>query len=158
MAIPTDVVSGPLGNSGGDFWSFRPTNKINKIVILFGGSGNNNPIGITFSCIKNDGSKETITVGGGGTDTIVTRTDTVVIDGTDEYLTEVSGTFGPFIDSSYSVLRSIKFTTNVRVFGPYGPDVGTPFSFQPPDGTKISGFIGRAGIYVDAIGIYSAPY
>nr|GLL43559.1 mannose/glucose-specific lectin-like [Ipomoea trifida]GMD14757.1 mannose/glucose-specific lectin-like [Ipomoea batatas]GMD80331.1 mannose/glucose-specific lectin-like [Ipomoea batatas] len=156
MAVPTDTVSGPLGNYGGNFWSFRPVNKINQIVILSGGSGNNNPIGITFSCIKDDGSKETITVGGGGTDTRVTRTDTVFIDGADEYLTEICGTFGPFIDSTYSVLRSIKFTTNVRVFGPYGPEVGRPFNFQAPNGQKIVGFIGRAGFYVDAIGIYSA--
>lgn len=70
MAITTDAISGPLGNNGGNFWSFRPINKINQIVISSGGPGINNPIGITFSCIKDDGSKDMFTIGGGGTDTI----------------------------------------------------------------------------------------
>nr|GME10095.1 mannose/glucose-specific lectin-like [Ipomoea batatas] len=157
MAVSTDAATGPLGNNGGNFWSFRPVNKINQIVISSGGPGNNNPIGITFSSTNNDGSKDTLTIGGGGTDTTVIRNDMINIDGADEYLTEISGTFGPFIDMSFNVLRSIKFTTNVRAFGPYGPNVGTPFNFQTQNGSKIVGFFGRAGFYVDAVGTYNAP-
>ncbi|XP_019180878.1 PREDICTED: horcolin-like [Ipomoea nil] len=156
MSISTDVAYGPLGHNGGGFWSFRPKNKINQIVISFGGRGNNNPIGITFSATKNDGSKDTLTIGGGGTETNVTHNDTINIDGEDEYLTEISGTFGAFA-SSDNVLRSIKFTTNAREFGTYGPNVGTPFNFQAQNGNKIVGFFGRSGYYIDAIGTYNAP-
>ncbi|XP_019180882.1 PREDICTED: mannose/glucose-specific lectin-like [Ipomoea nil] len=156
MEISTDITYGPLGHNGGDFWSFRPMNKINQIVILSGGPGNNNPIGLIFSSTNKTGSKDTLTIGGGGTDTTVIRSDTINIDGADEYLTEISGTFGPFMDRSYNVLRSVKFTTNVREFGPYGPNVGTPFNFQAQNGAKIVGFFGRAGFYVDAIGTYNA--
>ncbi|XP_019180883.1 PREDICTED: mannose/glucose-specific lectin-like [Ipomoea nil] len=156
MAISTDVAYGPLGHNGGDFWSFRPMNKIDQIIILSGGSGNNNPIGITFSSTNKDGSKDSLTIGGGGNETTVIRNDTINIDGADEYLTEISGAFGRFIDTRFDVLRSVKFTTNVRAFGPYGPNVGTPFNFQAQDGAKIVGFFGRAGFYVDAIGTYNA--
>ncbi|XP_019180877.1 PREDICTED: mannose/glucose-specific lectin-like [Ipomoea nil] len=158
MAVSTDVAYGPLGHNGGDFWSFRPRNKISQIVISIGGPGNNknNPIGLTFSTTNNDGSKDTLSIGGGGSDTAVVRKETIDIDGTDEYLTEISGTFGP-LDRSYNVLRSIKFTTNAREFGTYGPNVGTPFNFQAQNDNKIVGFFGRAGFYIDAIGTYNAP-
>ncbi|XP_019180884.1 PREDICTED: mannose/glucose-specific lectin-like [Ipomoea nil] len=156
MAISTDVAYGPLGHNGGTFWSFRPINNINQIVISSGGSGNNNPIGITFSSSNKDGSKNTLTIGGGGNETTVIRNDTINIDGADEYLTEISGTFGRFLDMRFDVLRSVKFTTNLRVFGPYGPNVGRPFNLPAQNGNKIVGFFGRAGFYVDAIGTYNA--
>nr|5AV7_A Chain A, Lectin [Calystegia sepium]5AV7_B Chain B, Lectin [Calystegia sepium]5AV7_C Chain C, Lectin [Calystegia sepium]5AV7_D Chain D, Lectin [Calystegia sepium] len=148
--VPMDTISGPWGNNGGNFWSFRPVNKINQIVISYGGGGNN-PIALTFSSTKADGSKDTITVGGGGPDSI-TGTEMVNI-GTDEYLTGISGTFGIYLDNN--VLRSITFTTNLKAHGPYGQKVGTPFSSANVVGNEIVGFLGRSGYYVDAIGTYN---
>nr|WGG26897.1 mannose-binding lectin [Convolvulus arvensis] len=151
MTVPIDTISGPWGNNGGNFWSFRPVNKINQIVITY--SAGNNPIALTFSATKADGSKDTITVGGAGPDSI-TGTDTVDI-GADEYVTGISGTFGIYLDNN--VLRSIKFITNLKAYGPYGPNVGTPFSSVNVVGNEIVGFLGRSGYYVDAIGTYNTP-
>nr|GLL43562.1 mannose/glucose-specific lectin-like [Ipomoea trifida] len=145
---------GPAGISRGTFFSFRPNQKIHKIVISSGGEGNNNPIGMTFFSINEDGSTDTLTIGGGGTDTQVTRTDLVLLDDANEYLIGIRATFGPFVDKSpYDVLRSIKFITNVREFGPYGPNVGKSFTFQTT--SKVVGFLGRSGLYINAIGAYS---
>ncbi|XP_019180886.1 PREDICTED: mannose/glucose-specific lectin-like [Ipomoea nil] len=150
MAVSTDTIVGPWGYNGGNVWSFRPVRKINEIVISYGGYGAN-PIALTFSCIKADGSKDTITVGKDGPDEI-TNIDTVNIDGSDEYLTGISGTFGIYLDNN--VLRSIKFTTNEREYGPYGTVDETPFTSNIPSGYQIVGFLGRAGYYIDAIGAY----
>lgn len=74
-AVPMDTIAGPFGFSGGNFWSFRPVNKINQIVIHY--TTGNNPIALTFSSTRDDGSKDTITVGGGGPEVVV-NTDTVI--------------------------------------------------------------------------------
>ncbi|XP_019180885.1 PREDICTED: mannose/glucose-specific lectin-like [Ipomoea nil] len=150
-AVPMDTIAGPFGFSGGDFWSFRPVNKINQIVIHY--ASGNNPIALTFSSTKDDGSKDTITVGGAGPDRIV-NTDTVNIDNADEYLVDISGTFGIYLDNN--VLRSIKFTTNLKDYGPFGPNVGEPFSPVRVVPNKIVGFLGRSGFYIDAIGTYNS--
>nr|GME19688.1 mannose/glucose-specific lectin-like [Ipomoea batatas] len=153
MAAPKDAISGPWGNIEGNFWSFRPVNKINQIVIHYGAGYN--PIALTFSCTKDDGSKDTITVGGGGPDRII-AIDTVNIFNAAEYLIMISGTIG--IYEGNNVLRSIKFTTNMKELGPFGQNDGEPFTatvnFVP---NEIVGFLGHSGYYINAIGTYNLP-
>lgn len=82
----------------------------------------------------------------------------ICIDYPNEYLTSISGTIdnsgGSF---SPPMLMSLSFHTNQIRYGPYGnSDKGIPFSYDGKDG-MIVGFYGRAGKYIDSIGIYVIP-
>ena len=74
-----------------------------------------------------------------------------MLDWPKEYLTSISGTVAVY--SNYTVIHSLRFYTNKTEYGPYGSEKGTPFSL-PMEGGVIVGFHGRAGHYVDAIGVY----
>ena len=69
----------------------------------------------------------------------------------EEYLASVSGIYCPVVYGGSPVIRSLTLKTNKRIFGPYGIEEGTPFSF-PIDGGHIVGFRGKNGWYLDAIG------
>ncbi|XP_024030255.1 agglutinin alpha chain [Morus notabilis] len=74
-----------------------------------------------------------------------------------ERITGVSGHVGvvPYDPTTTPVVRSIKFTTNENIYGPYGVEEGTPFNAQIPDGAFISGFEGRSnGYYLNSIGFH----
>ncbi|KAL4194510.1 hypothetical protein AMTRI_Chr05g59680 [Amborella trichopoda] len=68
----------------------------------------------------------------------------------EEFITEVSGHYCPVVHGGTPVIRSLKFITSKRTYGPYGVEEGTPFSFLM-DGGLIVGFKGRNGWYLDAI-------
>ncbi|XP_020102118.1 protein GOS9-like [Ananas comosus] len=72
-----------------------------------------------------------------------------------EFLTAVNGTTSPF-NNVANMLRSLTFVTNVRKYGPFGVEEGTPFSVPVTNG-RVVGFYGRSGVYVDALGIYLMP-
>uniref|UniRef100_A0A0E0R942 Jacalin-type lectin domain-containing protein n=1 Tax=Oryza rufipogon TaxID=4529 RepID=A0A0E0R942_ORYRU len=73
--------------------------------------------------------------------------------GPSEFLVEVSGTFGRF-RAALDIITSLTFVTNAQSYGPYGQREGTPFHIPVQSSGCIVGFFGRAGWYVDAIGIY----
>nr|GMD38729.1 protein IQ-DOMAIN 31-like [Ipomoea batatas] len=88
--------------------------------------------------------------GGNGGD----KTGEVKLQFPEEYLTSISGYYGP--QSGSLVIRSLTFKSNLqRTFGPFGLEEGTPFSV-PVEGGKIGGLKGRNGWYVDSIGCYIA--
>ncbi|CAL5089649.1 unnamed protein product [Urochloa decumbens] len=72
-----------------------------------------------------------------------------------EVVTQVSGTIGSF--SGYTVITSIKFVTSRDTYGPWGKENGTPFTVPVQPGSGIVGFFARAGMYLDAIGVYVRP-
>ncbi|KAK9923547.1 hypothetical protein M0R45_031959 [Rubus argutus] len=79
----------------------------------------------------------------------------------DEFLVSVSGNYfeAPWAvcnGRNPVVIRSLKFESNRRTFGPFGIEVGTPFSFTVEDGGQIIGMMGRSGLYLDAIGFHIA--
>lgn len=74
-----------------------------------------------------------------------------------EYVTEVSGTIGPFDRAPAGVITSLTFITNKGSYGPFGEVGGTPFHIPVQDNGSIVGFFARAGWYVDAFGIYVNP-
>ncbi|EEC68267.1 hypothetical protein OsI_36302 [Oryza sativa Indica Group] len=76
--------------------------------------------------------------------------------GPSEFLVEVSGTFGRF-RAALNIITSLTFVTNAQSYGPYGQREGTPFHIPVQSSGCIVGFFGRAGWYVDAIGIYVKP-
>lgn len=63
----------------------------------------------------------------------------------------VSGHVGTF--NNYTMLKSLKLETNLRVYGPYGAEDGKPFELLA-EGGEIIGFHGRSGKFVYAIGAY----
>lgn len=74
----------------------------------------------------------------------------------DEFITNVSGYVGVVQDAANIVIRSLKFQTNIREFGPYGTEAGTPFTFPVNPEDKIIGFFGRSGVFLDEIGFHVA--
>lgn len=75
--------------------------------------------------------------------------------GSSELLKEVSGTYGLY--EGWKVIRSIKFVTNKKQYGPFGRQEGTPFSVPVQNNSSIVGFFGRSGKYLDAVGTYVHP-
>ncbi|PRQ50589.1 putative jacalin-like lectin domain-containing protein [Rosa chinensis] len=71
-----------------------------------------------------------------------------------EFLVSVSGYSSSVPGMAPEVLRSLKFETNKRSYGPFGVETGTPFTFRVKDGEKIVGLKGRNGWYLDAIGFH----
>jgi len=104
---------------------------------------------IEFTYIDNAGQKHTAGAWGGpgGTAHRIDLDDA-------EYVKEVSGTYGTF--EGITVLTSFKLVTNVRTWGPWAIENGTPFSITAPTNSSIVGFYGRAGRLIDAIGVYFA--
>ena len=73
------------------------------------------------------------------------------IDGNLEHLTSISGTYGNY--KGFQVITSLSFITNLTTHGPFGTASGTSFSI-PIHGSLVTGFHGRGGYYLDAIGIH----
>jgi len=67
---------------------------------------------------------------------------------TGEYLTGITGQYGLYLDA-------VSFITNKKTYGPFGlPKAGlSSFSFNLAPGQTTIGFCGRAGKYIDALGI-----
>ncbi|CAL4979542.1 unnamed protein product [Urochloa decumbens] len=90
---------------------------------------------------------------GGDPDNDHTRAE--VIELHSGYLKEVSGTHGQ-VGSMRNNITSLRFVTNTNKVYAFGQsNIGTPFEVPIQDG-KIVGFFGRAGDYLDSLGIYCA--
>ncbi|CAA0813336.1 Unknown protein [Striga hermonthica] len=79
------------------------------------------------------------------------KTKFIDIDYPNEFLTGISGTVGHY--GHENVVASLEIVTNRCKYGPFGKQVGTPFSFHAENGVII-GFHGRADSYMNAIGVY----
>ncbi|KAI3781592.1 hypothetical protein L2E82_11610 [Cichorium intybus] len=73
----------------------------------------------------------------------------------DEEIIAISGTVGISggTYAGYTVISSLTFITNKKTHGPYGSVTGMPFTV-PWDKESFAGFYGRAGYFIDAIGVY----
>ncbi|XP_042493605.1 jacalin-related lectin 3 [Macadamia integrifolia] len=90
----------------------------------------------------------------GGTGGI--KTDRVKLDFPDEHLTSIHGHYGSINEWGSIFVRSLTIESNKRTYGPYGIEQGIQFSFPETVG-KIVGFHGKAGWYLDSIGVYLKP-
>lgn len=70
-----------------------------------------------------------------------------------EYLTSVHGTYGSYDIWGHVCVRSLTFESNRKKYGPFGVESGTCFSL-PKSESKVTGFHGKAGSYLDAIGVH----
>ncbi|KAL6521990.1 hypothetical protein OROMI_031867 [Orobanche minor] len=145
-----EILVGSWGGPGGTPWSYKANDDgIKQIIIRSGGV-------IDSIIFKGDGDETSAEVysvkfGGRGGN----RTEKILIDFPSEYLTGISGShgrWGHFPD----LVTSLKLHTNRTEYGPFGKGSGTRFSFVAHGGV-ITGFHGRAGAYLDAIGVYIKP-
>jgi hypothetical protein len=139
---------GPWGGSGGSPWDDGAYQGIRQIIVV-------HALGIDSIRIEydRDGSSVWSERHGG---TGGTRTDKIELDYRKESLTSVSGHYGPIAHGSGSIIRSLTFDSNLKKYGPYGPQQGTYFSFSMT-GEKVVGFHGQSGWYLDCIGLYLHP-
>lgn len=148
--IPMEPIAlGPCGGSGGNKWNYKPNGPITQIAI--GVFTNSNITSIRFKHRNVDGSVVSSDRFGGSSGQI----QTININSPLEYLTSIDGTIG-VVDRVTTLIRSIRFTTNLNSYGPFGSQTGSNFSLQMK-GSVIVGFHGQAGDYLDSIGIYVQP-
>lgn len=76
----------------------------------------------------------------------------IELDYPNEYIISFSGYVGD--RNGLLLVMSLSFRTNYKkIHGPFGREVGMPFSFASNIG-KIVGFHGQSGQYVDSIGVH----
>nr|GMD75453.1 jacalin-related lectin 19-like [Ipomoea batatas] len=146
VKLSKEIKVAAWGGPGGQKWDCKGSLK--QIVVVHGLTIDS----ITLTAVTPDGDSEvSAKFGGGGGDTIVQ----VDIDAPMEYLTGISGTYG--VINSLTVITSLKFYTNRTQHGPIGScESGDSFSCIVEDG-EIVGLHGSSGIYLDSIGVYTAP-
>ena len=72
----------------------------------------------------------------------------------DDYLVIVKGSVVQG-DSGAIYVSSLQFTTNTGITSPiFGNPTSEVFSYQAPPGFQIIGIFGRAGGFIDALGVY----
>ncbi|KAI7729339.1 hypothetical protein M8C21_004793 [Ambrosia artemisiifolia] len=144
------VTHGPWGTSEGKKWVYLPQGSIEKIIVQHGTAIDS--IKFQTDCSKGETQSSFF-----GDKRISSQSEvtTISIDCPKEYLILISGTFGN--EDGDDVIKSICFMTNLNLYGPYGTDKGTAFSYEVKD-KVIVGFHGRASTYyITAIGVYTIP-
>ncbi|CAN6573430.1 hypothetical protein FF1_046416 [Malus domestica] len=141
---------GPWGGNGGTPWDDGIYNGVREITLVYGECIDS----ITVVYDKNGKPFKAEMHGGHGG----TQTAEIKLLYPDEYIVSVTGHYCTMVDAGiYSpIIRSLKFQSNRRTFGPFGRDQGTPFTYTL-DGGKIVGLKGRDGLYIDAIGFHVSP-
>ncbi|KAH7850537.1 hypothetical protein Vadar_034572 [Vaccinium darrowii] len=141
---------GPWGRLVGEPWAYKADiGRVTHIIVRHGVIIDS----ISFQAESCDGFKpdeSSDRFGGSGGH----LTDKVCLIGPVEQLTAISLTLGEF--AGQSVISSLSFHTNLNKYGPFGSKSGKSISI-PIEGGVIFGFHGRAGRYLNAIGIYVAP-
>ncbi|KAL4559459.1 hypothetical protein LXL04_031597 [Taraxacum kok-saghyz] len=140
------ITFGPWGSSEGKEWIYIPEGFIKKIRISHGPDINS--IEFHSECSEGETRKSLFGVEGG------IRTDTIIIDHPDEYITSISGT----ISYRLKVVKSLYFQTNQHRYGPYGRQVEDSGDFSyGGKGSVIVGFHGCFGKQIESIGLYVMP-
>ncbi|KAJ0804966.1 putative jacalin-like lectin domain-containing protein [Helianthus annuus] len=144
------ITCGPWGGTEGHKWVYMPQPFTNKIKIRVRHGSAINSIELQSYCTEGEGQ---ISIFGGQAGTL---TDTICVDGTNEYLMSISGTRSCLFGTKTVVVDSICFMTNLNLYGPYGVSYGATFSHDVKDGVVV-GFHGRASDYLNANWIYVMP-
>ncbi|KAJ8530601.1 hypothetical protein K7X08_023482 [Anisodus acutangulus] len=140
------ILMEPWGGSGGSEWNYELKTPIREILIGHGLIIDS----IMFRAVDEKGTLiDSPRFGGDGG-----RKDKVIIEVLD-LLTGIKGTCGTY--GGKLVVKSLSFITNYgsNIYGPFGNEAGgTSFSLVTKKSGTIVGFHGRAGSYLDAIGVY----
>ncbi|KAL6144592.1 hypothetical protein ACLB2K_055283 [Fragaria x ananassa] len=143
------------GTTSGDPWDDGIYDSIREITLVYGNC-------IDSICVSYDRNGELVRGerrGGDGRRGAPPSSAEIKLECPDEFLVSISGYYCgvTWIVGAPVVLRSLKFESNKRTFGPFGNQFGTPFTFKVKDSDRIVGFKGRKGRYLDAIGFHSKP-
>ncbi|KAG2303333.1 hypothetical protein Bca52824_031984 [Brassica carinata] len=136
---------GPWGGQGGHAWDDGMFTTVRQVVIAHGSSIDS----IQVEYDKNGSSFWSEKHGGNGG----SKFEKVILDYPHEYLTSVHGTYGSYDIWGHVCVRSLTFESNHKKYGPFGVESGTCFSL-PKSESKVTGFHGKAGSYLDAIGVH----
>uniref|UniRef100_A0A803M619 Jacalin-type lectin domain-containing protein n=2 Tax=Chenopodium quinoa TaxID=63459 RepID=A0A803M619_CHEQI len=136
---------GPWGGNGGTSWDDGCYSGVREIKLVYDRCIDS----ITVVYDKNGKSVKSEKHGGNGGSITVE----IKLNYPEEYLISVSGHYSSLVQGIPPVIRSLMFKSNLRIFGPFGIQEGTPFYF-PMEGGRIIGFKGRSGWYLDSIGFY----
>ncbi|XP_022894534.1 jacalin-related lectin 3 [Olea europaea var. sylvestris] len=138
---------GPWGGQDGFHWDDGVYSTVRQLEIAHGAGIDS----IRIEYDRNGASVWSEKHGGNGGP----KTDKVRLDYPDEFLTSIHGHYGNLQAWGTVLVRSLTFVSNKRTYGPYGIEQGTYFTF--PTSSKIVGFHGKCGWYLDAIGVYLEP-
>nr|C0HM44.1 RecName: Full=Mannose/glucose-specific lectin; AltName: Full=Protein PNL [Parkia nitida] len=137
----------PHGQSGGFPWSYEANEGINAIVIY--ASGN-----ISKPAFRDTSGLNSATQGGVNPKDFGEKKNTVSILHPSSFLTSIGGQYAQYkFKDLFTTVTGLGFTTNLATFGPFDKLSATSFS-QPIHNNMVAGFHGRAGDYLDAIGIF----
>ncbi|TVU51440.1 hypothetical protein EJB05_02871 [Eragrostis curvula] len=143
MIIPATKI-GTWGGNGGTAQDITEQPKRLESITIHSGWAVDS---IAFSYVDHAGQKRTAGPWGGPGG----NPNTIQL-ASSEYVKEVSGTFGVY--EGVNIINSLKLVTNVKTYGPFGRENGTPFSVPVQSGSGVAGFFARSGKYLDAIGVY----
>ncbi|XP_058217230.1 agglutinin-like, partial [Rhododendron vialii] len=149
LAVPRDT--GPWGGSGGKHWDDGVFATVKQVDVHIE-QALNVIRAVQLRCEKRDGQLVVTPSHGGPRGDLI---KTIRVDGTSEFLVSVEGFYGPVEGKNgCEAIKCITFYSNKRRYGPYGgEEIGTHFSSAQSVG-KIVGFFGRAGSYLNAIGVH----
>ncbi|CAH8258004.1 unnamed protein product [Arabidopsis lyrata] len=139
------VFVGPWGRNGGTTWDDGIYHGVREIRLVYDHCIDS--ISVIYD--KNGKPAKSEKHGGVGGN----KTAELKLQYPDEYLTGVSGYYSIVVDSGTPVIRSMTFKSNKQVYGPYGVEQGTPFTFSV-NGGRIVGMSSRSGWYLDSIGFH----
>ncbi|KAJ9536368.1 hypothetical protein OSB04_un000460 [Centaurea solstitialis] len=146
---------GPWGASGGNPWDDGVFSTVKQVRIHVGESSNVIHA-IQFEYIQRDAKYVLSPIHGG---TSGDKTELVNLDCMDEYLTGISGYYGPVEGfNGVEAITSITFYTNKTIYGPYGRERGAGYTFfnSTASSGKVVGFHGRKWNdgFLTAIGVH----
>ncbi|CAH1442812.1 unnamed protein product [Lactuca virosa] len=145
--------AGPWGAARGKPWDDGVFSHVKQVRVYLGESLKV-IYGIQFEYVKRDGNSILSQMHGG---TCGDKTELVDLDGEKEYLSGISGFYGPVVEfNGLEGITSITIHTNKKMYGPYGQESGEGYvyftsSLSPG---QVVGFQGRNGDFLTAIGVH----
>ncbi|KAJ9560891.1 hypothetical protein OSB04_006051 [Centaurea solstitialis] len=155
--IITPKEAGPWGASVGKLWDDGVFSTI-KHINVFMDESLKVFRAVQFVYLKRDAKSFLSSVHGGTCEDKMEQASLVNLDGKDEYLTQISGFYGPVGGyDGLEAIKSITFITNKTIYGPYGEEQGDGYTYftSTISPGKVVGFHGRkSNGFLTAIGVH----
>ncbi|KAJ9560889.1 hypothetical protein OSB04_006049 [Centaurea solstitialis] len=155
--ILTPKEAGPWGASVGKLWDDGVFSTV-KHINVFMDQSLKVLRAIQFVYLKRDAKLFSSSVHGGMCDDKMEQASLVNLDGKDEYLTRISGFYGPVEGfKGQEAITSITFHTNKTFYGPYGEEGGDGYTYftSTESPGKVVGFHGKkCNGFLTAIGVH----
>ncbi|XP_030484910.2 jacalin-related lectin 3 [Cannabis sativa] len=136
---------GPWGGDDGLDWDDGVYSTVKQVVVAHGTTIDS----IQIEYDNNGSSVWSEKHGGRGGP----KVDNIKLDYPHEYLTSINGYYAKLNEWGPPIVRSLTLKSNKKLYGPFGVEKGSSFSI-PTSGGKIVGFHGKAGWFVDSIGVH----